>query len=44
MPKNETHNREETVGIQEKRNYVAAQEIQLEVRAAAEGGESRTID
>ena len=43
MPKNETHNREETVGIQEKRNYVAAQEIQLEVRAAAEGGESRTI-
>lgn len=43
MQKNETHNREETVGIQEKRNYVAAQEIQLEVRAAAEGGESRTI-
>ena len=43
MPKNETHNREETVGIQEKRNYVAAQEIQLEVRAVAEGGESRTI-
>lgn len=43
MPKNETHNREEAVEIQEKRNYVAAQEIQLEVRAAAEGGESRTI-
>ena len=43
MPKNETHNRKETVEIQENRNYVAAQEIQLEVRAAAEGGESRTI-
>lgn len=29
MPKNETHNREETVGIQEKRNYVAARKYSL---------------
>lgn len=29
MPKNETHNRKETVEIQENRNYVAAQKYSL---------------
>ena len=43
MPENNTHSTEDAAEIQERRNYVAYQGIQLEVRAAAEGGESRTI-
>ena len=43
MPENNTHSTEDAAEIQERRNYVAYQGIQLEVRAAAEGEESRTI-
>ena len=43
MPENNTHSTEDAAEFQERRNYVAHQGIQLEVRAAAEGEESRTI-
>lgn len=43
MPENNTHSTEDAAEIQERRNYVAYQGIPLEVRAAAEGEESRTI-
>lgn len=43
MPENNTHSTEDAAEIQERRNYVAYQGIPIEVRAAAEGGESRTI-
>ena len=43
MPENNTHSTEDAAEIQERRNYVAYQGISLEVRAAAEGEESRAI-
>ena len=43
MPENNTHSTEDAAEIQERRNYVAHQGIQLEVRAAAEGEEAARL-
>lgn len=43
MPKNETHNAEDTTVSQERRNYIAYQGLALEVRNAGAGEESNTI-